>query len=414
MKAREPDCRFCSSRLSKVFLDLGLSPLCQTQIDPEQINHGEVFYPLRVFVCEACYLVQLDEYVNPEVIFGDDYPYFSSYSDSWVRHAKNYVEKMIADYGIGRDSLVVEIASNDGYLLQHFAAEGVPCLGIEPAESVAKAAREKGIETLTQFFGKQTAIDVSKQYKKADLVLGNNVLAHVPNLNDFVEGLRELLADNGMITMEFPHLMRLMEENQFDTIYHEHFSYFSFSTVSRVFAHHGLIIFDVEELPTHGGSLRIYAAKADTSGRVLSSRASALLAKERSDGFESVEYYSHFEAQVRETKRALLEFLITAKREGKSVVGYGAPGKGNTLLNYCGIREDFLDYTVDRNPHKQGTFTPGTRIPIFDPSVISQTKPDYILILPWNLRKEIKESMAHVQEWGCRFVVPIPVVEVFE
>jgi len=412
--AREPNCRFCGSQLSRNFLDLGLSPLCQTQISPEQLNHGESFYPLRVFVCDKCFLVQLDEYVSPDVIFSEDYPYFSSYSDSWVKHAKNYTGKMINDHGIGRDSFVVEIASNDGYLLQHFVHAGVPCLGIEPAEGVANAAREKGIETITRFFGEQTAIDVSRQYQKADLVLGNNGLAHVPDLNDFVSGLREILADDGMITMEFPHLMRLMQENQFDTIYHEHFSYFSFSTVSRVFAKHGLIIFDVEELPTHGGSLRIYAAKADTGGRSLSSRAAKLMEKERSLGFESVEFYSQFEKQVREIKRALLEFLIAAKREGKSVVGYGAPGKGNTLLNYCGIREDFLDYTVDRNPHKQGTYTPGTRIPILDPSVISQTKPDYILILPWNLRKEIKESMAHVEEWGCRFVVPIPVVEVLE
>jgi hypothetical protein len=348
------------------------------------------------------------------VIFAEDYPYYSSYSDSWVKHAKDYAELMMSDYGIGKDSFVVEIASNDGYLLQHFVDAGVPCLGIEPAEGVASAAREKGVETISRFFGTQTATDVSQQYRKADLVLGNNVLAHVPDLNDFVAGLREMVADDGMITMEFPHLMRLMLENQFDTIYHEHFSYFSFSTVSRVFAGHGLIIFDVRELPTHGGSLRIFAAKADTGGRSLSSRANELLEKERSMGFESLEFYSKFEDQVRETKRALLEFLIDAKREGKSVVGYGAPGKGNTLLNYCGIREDFLDYTVDRNPHKQGTYTPGTRIPILDPSAISQTKPDYILILPWNLRKEIKESMAHVEEWGCQFVVPIPTVEILD
>jgi hypothetical protein len=414
LDAREPNCRSCGSPLSHVFLDLGLSPLCQTQISPNQLNHGEAFYPLRVFVCDKCFLIQLDEYVSPDVIFGEDYPYYSSYSDSWVKHAKSYVDLMMSDHGIGRDSFVVEIASNDGYLLQHFVDAGVPCLGIEPAEGVANAAREKGIETITRFFGAQTATDVSQQYRKANLVLGNNVLAHVPDLNDFVAGLRELVADDGLITMEFPHLMRLMLENQFDTIYHEHFSYFSFSTVSRVFARHGLVIFDVDELPTHGGSLRIFAAKADTGGRSLSSRAKELLEKERSMGFESVEFYSSFEDQVRETKRALLDFLIKAKREGKSVVGYGAPGKGNTLLNYCGIREDFLDYTVDRNPHKQGTYTPGTRIPILDPSVISQTKPDYILILPWNLRKEIKGSMAHVEEWGCRFVVPIPTVEVLE
>jgi len=413
-KTLDSECRFCGTALSQVFLDLGLSPLCQTQIGPDQINQGEVFYPLRVFVCDRCYLVQLDEYVTPNVIFGDDYPYFSSYSESWVRHAKTYTDKMVSEHGIGKDSFVVEIASNDGYLLQHFADLGIPCLGIDPSEGVADAAREKGIETITRFFGERTAIDVSRDFGKADLVLGNNVLAHVPDLNDFVAGLRALLADDGIITMEFPHLMRLMLEHQFDTIYHEHFSYFSFSTVSRVFAEHGLIIFDVEELPTHGGSLRIYAAKADCGGHSVSPRAADLLHREKSMGFETREFYSEFEEQVRETKRALLEFLISAKRAGKSVVGYGAPGKGNTLLNYCGIRQDFLEYTVDLNPHKQGTYTPGTRIPILDPSAISQTRPDYILILPWNLRKEITKSMDFVREWGCRFVIPIPTVKILD
>jgi hypothetical protein len=412
--AREPNCRSCGTNLSQLFVDLGLSPLCQTQIKPEHLNHGESYYPLRVFVCTECFLVQLDEYVSPEKIFSEDYPYFSSYSDSWVKHAKDYVDKMASNFGIGTDSFVVEIASNDGYLLQHFVHAGVPCLGIEPAEGVAIAAREKGIETITRFFGEQTAVDVSHEYRKADLVLGNNVLAHVPDLNDFVSGLQEMINDNGIVTMEFPHLMRLMQENQFDTIYHEHFSYFSFSTVNHVFARHGLSIFDVEELPTHGGSLRIYAAKTDCKDRAVSARAKELLEREQSLGFESVEFYTHFEEQVRETKRALLDFLITVKRDGKSIVGYGAPGKGNTLLNYCGIRQDFLDYTVDRNPHKQGTYTPGTRIPILDPAIISETRPDYILILPWNLSREIRDSMAHVHEWGCRFVVPIPKVKVLE
>lgn len=414
IKSPEPICRFCGTQLSRLFVDLGLSPLCQTQISPEQLNHGEAFYPLRVYVCDDCFLVQLDEYVSPDVIFGEDYPYFSSYSDSWVKHAKNYTDKMVTEYGIGPDSFVVEVASNDGYLLQHFASAGVPCLGIEPSEGVANAAREKGIDTRTSFFGKQTAIDVASEYKKANLVLGNNVLAHVPQLNDFVSGLREILADDGIITMEFPHLMRLMLEHQFDTIYHEHFSYFSFSTVSRIFAKHGLTIFDVEELPTHGGSLRIYAAHADSAGHALSSRAAELLHREESMGFKTLEFYAGFQEAVRETKRALLEFLLTAKRAGKSIVGYGAPGKGNTLLNYCGIRQDFLDYTVDRNPHKQGTYTPGTRIPILDPSAISQSKPDYILILPWNLKEEISQSMGFVREWGCQFVVPIPTVEILD
>lgn len=410
----EPSCRFCGTRLSRIFVDLGLSPLCQTQIKPEQLNHSEMFYPLRVFLCDECFLVQLDEYVSPDIIFSEDYPYFSSYSDSWVDHARNYVEKMLKEHNIGKNSFVVEIASNDGYLLQHFVAAGVPCLGIEPAEGVANAAREKRIETISRFFGKQTATDVAGNYRKANLVLGNNVLAHVPDLNDFVSGLRELLADDGLITMEFPHLMRLMQENQFDTIYHEHFSYFSFSTVNRVFSKHNLAIFDVEELPSHGGSLRIYAQRSATGKRPVSERAAELLERERSLGFESAEFYTHFEEQVRETKRALLEFLIGVKREGKAIIGYGAPGKGNTLLNYCGVREDFLDYTVDRNPHKQGTFTPGTRIPILDPAVIEETKPDYILILPWNLSREIQASMSHVRKWGCRFVVPIPVVKVLD
>ena len=406
-------CRFCNTPLTHLFTDLGLSPLCQTQIKPEQLNHGEAFYPLRAFVCSSCFLVQLDEYVSPDVIFSEEYPYYSSYAESWVQHAKNYVDKMIAERGIGSESFVVEVASNDGYLLQHFKEAGVPCLGIEPAEGVANVAREKGIETIVEFFGKDTAADVGRKYRKADLILGNNVLAHVPDLNDFVSGLRELLAPDGMITMEFPHLVRLMERNQFDTIYHEHFSYFSFSTVSKIFAHHGLQVFDVDELKTHGGSLRIYAARAESDRFSISSRAQELLDREKSMGLQSMEVYEDFERQVRETKRALLDFLVTAKQEGKSIVGYGAPGKGNTLLNYCGIRQDFLDYTVDRNPHKQGTYTPGTRIPIHDPAVISETKPDYILILPWNLRREISESMAHVREWGCRFVVPIPSVEIF-
>lgn len=413
-EAREPDCRFCGSPLSQLFVDLGLSPLCQTQIRPDQLNVGEAFYPLRVFVCGDCYLVQLDEYVSPDVIFGQDYPYYSSYSESWVKHAESYVEKVIGDFNFGEGSFVIEIASNDGYLLQHFVRKGVPCLGIEPAEGVANAAREKGIETVTRFFGLKTATEISRQYRKADLLLGNNVLAHVPDLNDFVSGLHEMLADDGIITMEFPHLMRLMQENQFDTIYHEHFSYFSFSTVNRVFNQHGLTIFDVEELPTHGGSLRIYAAKTDTGERPVSQLAAELLERENSMGFETIGFYTGFEERVRETKRALLDFLITAKRAGKSVVGYGAPGKGNTLLNYCGIRQDFLDYTVDRSPFKQGTYTPGTRIPIYDPSRIAETKPDYLLILPWNLRREIQLSMAHVREWGCRFVVPIPQVEVLD
>ena len=411
--ASQSCCRHCEAKLEHLFVDLGLSPLCQTQISPEQINRGEAFYPLRVQVCEECFLVQLDEYVKPDVIFNEEYPYFSAYSDSWVEHARKYTKHMQKDFGIGQDSFVVELASNDGYLLQHFVADSVPCLGIEPSSSVADAAREKGIETLNEFFGNSLAKQVARDYCKADLVLGNNVLAHVPDLNDFVSGIHTLLADAGVVTMEFPHLMRLMESNQFDTIYHEHFSYFSFSTVVRVFETHGMSVFDVVELPTHGGSIRIYAEKIETGTRKRSERAQDLLRRENEIGMNSIDHYHNFDRQVRATKNNLLRFLIDAKDEGKTVVGYGAPGKGNTLLNYCGIRTDLVDYTVDRNPHKQGTYTPGTRIPIRDPQVIFETKPDYVLILPWNLRNEISQSMSAIRDWGGKFVVPIPQVEVF-
>jgi hypothetical protein len=406
-------CRFCGTPLRHTFVDLGSSPLCQTQILPADLDKMEPFYPLHVFVCHACFLVQLDEFAAPDTIFSADYPYFSSYSSSWVEHTRDYADHMEAEHGIGGKSFVVEIASNDGYLLQHFVRKGVPCLGVEPAAGVAAAARRKGIPTVVRFFGAETARELAAEHGKANLLIGNNVLAHVPKLNDFVSGLRLMLAEDGVVTMEFPHLLQLMRSNQFDTIYHEHFSYFSFTVVDRVFAHHGLTIFDVAELPTHGGSLRIYAAHA-TRGRGRSGRATSLLERERSAGVETLEFYAGFERQVQETKWKLLEFLIGAKRQGKSVVGYGAPGKGNTLLNYCGIRQDFLDYTVDRNPHKQGTYTPGTRIPILDPGEIDKTKPDFILILPWNLKDEIVAGMAHVRQWGARFVVPIPEVEVLE
>ncbi|HEX6993808.1 MAG TPA: class I SAM-dependent methyltransferase [Gammaproteobacteria bacterium] len=405
-----PKCRFCSAALTERFVDLGMSPLCQTQIAPERLNEMEPFYPLLVWVCSECFLVQLEEYVSPDIVFGSDYPYFSSYSDSWVAHAKRYVEHMQNDFGIGIGSFVVEIASNDGYLLQHFIAGGVRCLGVEPAASVANAALEKGIPTTCRFFGTDTARDLRASEGAADLILGNNVLAHVPDLNDFVAGVKVLLADDGVATFEFPHLMKLIELNQFDTIYHEHFSYFSFTTVRQVFAAHGLRIFDVRELPTHGGSLRIYACHDQSARHANHARAGELEQREIAAGYRRLETYSGFGEKVERTKRKLLEFLITAKNEGKKVVGYGAPGKGNTLLNYCGIRTDFLDYTVDRNPHKKGTYTPGTRIPILDPSVIFETRPDYVLILPWNLAPEITQKMAGIREWGGRFVVPIPEV----
>ena len=413
LRGVEVSCRFCGAALTHTFVDLGSSPLCQTQILPSDLNKMEPFYPLHVFVCEWCFLVQLDEYVAPDTIFSAEYPYFSSYSSSWVTHARDYAAHMKVDYGIGPQSFVVEVASNDGDLLQHFVENGVRCLGVEPSAGVAGAAVAKGVPTVVRFFGTETAEDLAAEHGKADLVIGNNVLAHVPKLNDFVNGLRVMLADDGVITLEFPHLLRLMELNQFDTIYHEHFSYFSFTVVDRLLARHGLVIIDVAELPTHGGSLRIYAAHRD-GRREHSKRVLDLLERERLAGVETLEFYAGFENKVRETKWKLLEFMIHAKRRGESIVGYGAPGKGNTLLNYCGIRRDLLEYTVDRNPHKQGTYTPGTRIPILDPAQIDKTRPDFILILPWNLKDEIVASMSHVRQWGGRFVVPIPEVEVLE
>jgi len=390
-----------------------MSPLCQTQIQPHDLNKGENFYPLHVYICTQCYLVQLQEYVLPEVIFGDSYPYFSSYSDSWVEHAREYVDKMMVEHPIDRSSFVVELASNDGYLLQHFVARGVPCLGVEPTAGTAAAALKRGVPTLTEFFGVSLAERLRAERGPADLILGNNVLAHVPDLNDFIDGVCRLLAPQGFCTFEFPHLMRLIEFNQFDTIYHEHFSYFSFSTVVDFFGRHGLAMFDVEELPTHGGSLRIYAQIAVSGGRSRSPRVDSLLARERSEGVFDLSMYDRFESRVHATKRGLLRFLIDAREAGKSVVGYGAPGKGNTLLNYCGIGTDLLDYTVDRNPAKQGTYTPGSRIPVLDPAELRRSRPDYVLILPWNLRQEITSTAAFVRDWGGRFVVPIPAVEVF-
>ncbi len=404
-------CRFCATELKHTLVDLGMSPLCQTHIEPHQLNHMERFYPLRAWVCHKCFLVQLEEYVAPADIFSD-YAYFSSYATSWVEHARRYSELMIRRFGLGAKSKVMEIASNDGYLLQHFVRAGVPSLGIEPAANVAQVAIAKGIPTTVQFFGEASAQRIAAEFGQPDLLLGNNVLAHVPDLNDFVQGMQRLLKMGGVITMEFPHLLRLMEENQFDTIYHEHFSYFSWVAVERVFAAHGLTLFDVEELPTHGGSLRIYGRHAQDNSKSVTDRARELRERELKLGFERIETYQRFGEQVVETKRKLLEFLINAKRAGKRIVGYGAPGKGNTLLNYCGIRTDFLDYTVDRSPHKQGRYTPGTHIPILDPAVIKATKPDYVLILPWNLREEIVKEHAYISEWGGQFVVPIPEVTV--
>jgi SAM-dependent methyltransferase len=393
-------------------VDLGLSPVANDYLRADQLTQMEPFYPLNVLVCDQCWLVQLRECQSPEHIFSDHYAYFSSYSDSWLRHAQQYVEMTISRFKLNASSRVIEVASNDGYLLQYFVARGIPVLGIDPAANVAAAAEKKGVRTLVRFFGTAVARELAAEGTQADLLLGNNVLAHVPDLNDFVAGLKAALKPRGVLTMEFPHLLQLMEQNQFDTIYHEHFSYFSLTAVRKVFASHGLEVFDIDELPTHGGSLRVYASHPDTMER--SARVEALLAKEESAGLTRVSTYAGFTQRVEATKRKLLQFLIEARNAGKSIAGYGAAAKGNTLLNYCGIRTDFLDYVVDRSPHKQGLFLPGTRIPIYPPEKILETKPDYLLILPWNLRDEIREQMKAIRNWGGRFVVPIPEVRVLD
>ncbi|MBW4442442.1 MAG: class I SAM-dependent methyltransferase [Plectolyngbya sp. WJT66-NPBG17] len=405
------NCRFCSSPLHHTFVDLGMSPLCQTHITPEQLNEMEPFYPLHTYVCDNCFLVQLQEFVSPQDIF-TEYAYFSSYVDALLKNASDYSDLMVERFGFGSQSKVVEIASNDGYLLQYFVKKGIPVLGVEPAVNVSQVAKDKGIPVVNKFFGVQTATELAAD-GKADLLLGNNVLAHVPDINDFVGGMKIMLKPDGVITMEFPHLMRLIEENQFDTIYHEHFSYLSFIAVERIFAFHGLTLFDVQEIPIHGGSLRIYARHTEDISKPVSDRVTELLEREKIAGFDKLETYANFTEQVKETKRKLLEFLITAKQKGKTVAGYGAPGKGNTLLNYCGIRTDFLDYTVDRNPYKQNKFTPGTHIPIYSPDKIRETKPDYLLILPWNVKDEIMEQVSYIREWGGQFVVPIPEVKIY-
>lgn len=407
-------CRFCNSELEYSVIDLGMSPLCQKHVKPEDVNRMEKFYPLNVFICHHCWLMQLEEFATPSEIFAEEYAYFSSYSSSWLDHTRRYSEMMTERFGFNQKSLVCEIACNDGYLLQWFHKKGIPVLGIDPAWNVAAAAREKGIRTEVDFFGYEMALKLSKKYSKADLLVGNNVLAHVPDINDFVKGMKTMLAPGGVITMEFPHLQRLIEGNQFDTIYHEHFSYLSFIVVNRIFAHHGITLFDVEELPTHGGSIRIFGKHSDDIGKKVTNRVSELLQRESDLGFETQQYYSLFEEQVKETKRKLLDFLIRVKRKGKTVVGYGAPGKGNTLLNYCGVRTDFIDYTVDMSPHKQGNYLPGTRIPIFHPEKIKETKPDYILILPWNLKDEITRQHNYVKSWGGKFVVPIPELAILD
>jgi len=403
----DPSCRFCNTLLEHTFVDLGMSPLCESFLLRDQLNQMEPFYPLKVYVCSNCFLVQLQEYVSPETIF-TEYAYFSSYSDSWLQHAKNYTDLMIERFKLESKAQVIELASNDGYLLQYFVEKGIPALGIEPAKNVAQVAIQKGIPTITEFFGVKLARKMSQEGKKADLLLGNNVLAQVPDINDFVAGMKIVLKPQGVITVEFPHLMRLMEGNQFDTIYHEHFSYFSFIAAEKIFARHGITLFDVEELKTHGGSIRIYGRHAEDVSKPLTGRALELKERELRAGYDRMETYATFAKKVEETKRRLLQILVEVKSQGKKIVGYGAPGKGNTLLNYCGIRSDFLDYTVDRNPYKHGRFTPGTHIEIFPPDRIKQDRPDYLFILPWNLKDEITRQMAFIREWGGKFIVPIP------
>jgi hypothetical protein len=405
-------CRFCGDPLNRTFVDLGMSPLCESYVSVEQLDRMEPFYPLRVRVCERCWLVQLPEYVSGQEIF-HDYAYFSSYSESWLDHARRYTAQAVERFGLGSRHLVIEVASNDGYLLQYFVQRGVPCLGIEPAANIAPHAERKGVPTLVAFFGERLARRLVAEGRRPDLLIGNNVLAQVHDINDFVAGLAALLAPTGVITIEFPHLVRMVEQNQFDTIYHEHFSYFSFVTAERIFAAHGLTLFDVENIPTHGGSLRIYARHARNDVHAVTAAVPALRERERELGVEHPRYYEAFADRVEETKRKLLAFLIEAKRAGARVAGYGAPGKGNTLLNYCGIRTDLLEYTVDRNPRKQGKFLPGTHVPIHPPERVFETKPDYLLILPWNLKDEIVVQMAGIREWGGRFVVPIPELAVF-
>ena len=400
-------CRFCGTLLKHTFVDLGMSPLCESFLPAEKLNQMEPFFPLHVYVCDSCFLVQLEEYVAPAEIFGE-YAYFSSYSDTWLKHAKAYTDLMTDRFKLGKQSRVIEIASNDGYLLQYFVEKSIPVLGIEPARNVAKVAMDKGIPTIAEFFDDKMARELVSQGKQADLMLGNNVLAQVPGINAFVRGMKIALKPQGIITMEFPHLVRLMEENQFDTIYHEHFSYFSFISVEKIFAEHGLMIFDVEELSTHGGSLRIYARHAENNALPVTQRAKELKEQEENAGLTRMGVYSAFSEKVKETKRKLLSLLIGIKQRGKRVAGYGAPGKGNTLLNYCGIMTDFIDYTVDRNPYKHGRFTPGTHIPIFPPEKIKETKPDYVFILPWNLKEEIMKQNSFIREWGGHFIVPIP------
>lgn len=406
MSSRVSSCRFCDSPLTRSFANLGMSPLANRYLRKDQLGQMEPFYPLHALVCEKCILVQLEQFETPDVIFSD-YAYFSSYSSSWLEHCKRYADMAIGRFELDANSKVVELASNDGYLLQYFIEQQIQVLGIEPAVNVAQVAIENGVPTLVEFFGRQTAHGLSGE-SQADLLIGNNVLAHVPDLNDFVAGMKILLKPDGVITMEFPHLLKLIEERQFDTIYHEHFSYFSFHTVRQVFAAHGLTLFDVDQLPTHGGSLRIYARHSEDASKSLAESVEELDRIEADAGLLELDTYLTFADHVQKEKRKIVSSMISLKNEGKKIVGYGAPAKGNTLLNFCGIGTDFIEFTVDQNPHKQGLYLPGTHIPIGAPERIEQTKPDVVFILPWNLREEIMEQYSFVSDWGGKFLVRSP------
>ena len=405
-------CRFCKAELTDVFIDLFNSPASNSFITSEQLNEPETFFPLKVYTCSSCFLVQVDEYKKSDAIFDSNYVYFSSYSTSWLAHAKKYVEKMIDRFGYNDQSQVMEVASNDGYLLQYFKERGVPVLGIEPTANTAAAAKEKGIDSVVDFFGVRLAQELVAEGKKADLLLGNNVLAHVPDILDFVGGMKVLLSAEGVVTMEFPHLMQLVDKNQFDTIYHEHFSYLSFYSVQQIFESQGLVMFDVEELPTHGGSLRIYAKHKEDNSKPIGKNVALLLEKEAAKGMKTMAYYHNFQQRALKVKMDLINFLIEQKRAGKKVGAYGAAAKGNTLLNYCGIKADLIDFVVDANPHKQNKFLPASHIPVMNEAYLKTEKPDFVIILPWNLKEEITKQLEYIKEWGGKFVIPIPGVEV--
>jgi len=406
------NCRFCNNTLTNTFIDLVNSPASNSFLTLEQLNEPENFFPLRVFTCDKCFLVQIDEYKQSEAIFNGDYVYFSSFSTSWLTHVKSYVELMTNRFGLNKDSQVIEIASNDGYLLQYFVEKNIPVLGIEPTENTAKVAIEKGVNTITRFFGTELANELSKNGTKADLFLGNNVLAHVPDIVDIVKGIKIILKPQGVVTIEFPHLMQLVDNNQFDTIYHEHFSYLSFYSVKQIFEAQGLEMFDVEEIPTHGGSLRIYAKHKEDNSKIVSENVSQLINKEIAKGINTLTYYEDFGQKVSKVKLDFLDFLIQQKRNNKKVAGYGAAAKGNTLLNFCGIKNDMIDFVVDRNPAKQNMFLPASHIPVYAEAALKVNKPDYIIIFPWNLKVEVIEQLSYAREWGAKFVIPIPYLEI--